>query len=314
MVRHGMTPMTAIEAATVNAADLLGLSAEVGTIEPGKSADIVAVRGDPLRRRRRAAPDELRHGPWRGPAPGALNRLCVPAQAGTQHCVRSWAPALAGALAMLRSKQYGLQIPPPPAILRPGLRILARRRRKAAARPRYFPRLCQGKAPIKRRPRRIATILSWIWNTRMSKGCGSGLASMIGRGWNALSRIPCGWQPKEVVMLSKKLAALVAISLLTASSAAVAQTAQPLSLANAPASRAGAATTDASDAGRPQRHRHLHHRRHRARPDHLGHHRADRTTTAPTARKLRRMFDWKAPRRDPGRFSFDGRTYCIIMQ
>ena len=48
MVRHGMTPMTAIEAATVNAADLLGLSAEVGTIEPGKAADIVAVRGDPL--------------------------------------------------------------------------------------------------------------------------------------------------------------------------------------------------------------------------------------------------------------------------
>jgi len=48
MVEHGMTPMTAIEAATVNAADLLGLGAEVGTIEPGKSADIVAVRGDPL--------------------------------------------------------------------------------------------------------------------------------------------------------------------------------------------------------------------------------------------------------------------------
>ena len=48
MVQNGMTPMTAIEAATVNAADLLGLSAEVGTIEPGKAADIVAVRGDPL--------------------------------------------------------------------------------------------------------------------------------------------------------------------------------------------------------------------------------------------------------------------------
>ena len=37
MVEHGMTPMAAIEAATVNAADLLGLSAEAGTIEPGKS-------------------------------------------------------------------------------------------------------------------------------------------------------------------------------------------------------------------------------------------------------------------------------------
>ncbi len=48
MVEHGMDPMAAIVAATVNAADLLGLAAEVGTIEPGKSADIVAVRGDPL--------------------------------------------------------------------------------------------------------------------------------------------------------------------------------------------------------------------------------------------------------------------------
>lgn len=48
MIEHGMTPMTAIEAATVNAADLLGLASEIGTIEPGKSADIVAVRGDPL--------------------------------------------------------------------------------------------------------------------------------------------------------------------------------------------------------------------------------------------------------------------------
>ena len=48
MVQHGMDPMSAIVAATVNAADLLGLSAEIGTIEPGKAADIVAVRGDPL--------------------------------------------------------------------------------------------------------------------------------------------------------------------------------------------------------------------------------------------------------------------------
>ena len=47
-------------------------------------------------------------------------------------------------------------------------------------------------------------------------------------------------------MLSKKLSALVAISVLSASSAAVAQSAQPLSLANAPALRAGATTSDAS--------------------------------------------------------------------
>ena len=48
MVKWGMTPVEAIKAATVGAADLLGLSAEVGTIEPGKSADLIAVTGDPL--------------------------------------------------------------------------------------------------------------------------------------------------------------------------------------------------------------------------------------------------------------------------
>ena len=48
MVAHGMTPATAIQAATVNAADLLGLSDQVGTLEPGKRADLIAVSGDPL--------------------------------------------------------------------------------------------------------------------------------------------------------------------------------------------------------------------------------------------------------------------------
>jgi imidazolonepropionase-like amidohydrolase len=48
MVQHGMDPMSAIVAATVNAADLLGLAGEIGTIEAGRSADIVAVSGDPL--------------------------------------------------------------------------------------------------------------------------------------------------------------------------------------------------------------------------------------------------------------------------
>ena len=49
LVKYGMPPVEALKAATVNAADLLGLSSEVGTIEPGKSADLIAVAGDPLR-------------------------------------------------------------------------------------------------------------------------------------------------------------------------------------------------------------------------------------------------------------------------
>lgn len=48
MVANGMTPTAALAAATVNAADLLGLSSEIGTIAPGKSADIIAVSSDPI--------------------------------------------------------------------------------------------------------------------------------------------------------------------------------------------------------------------------------------------------------------------------
>jgi imidazolonepropionase-like amidohydrolase len=48
MVQHGMNPSQAIQAATVNAAELLGLSDQIGSIEPGKSADLIAVAGDPL--------------------------------------------------------------------------------------------------------------------------------------------------------------------------------------------------------------------------------------------------------------------------
>ena len=48
MVKYGMTPMQAIQSATNNAADLLGHSDLVGSIKPGKYADVVAVAGDPL--------------------------------------------------------------------------------------------------------------------------------------------------------------------------------------------------------------------------------------------------------------------------
>jgi imidazolonepropionase-like amidohydrolase len=48
MVKYGMTPMQAIQAATSNAADLLGHSDQFGSIKPGKYADVIAVSGDPL--------------------------------------------------------------------------------------------------------------------------------------------------------------------------------------------------------------------------------------------------------------------------
>jgi imidazolonepropionase-like amidohydrolase len=48
MVENGMDPMQSLVAGTSGAAELLGLAAEVGTVEPGKTADLVAVAGDPL--------------------------------------------------------------------------------------------------------------------------------------------------------------------------------------------------------------------------------------------------------------------------
>jgi imidazolonepropionase-like amidohydrolase len=48
MVKYGMTPLDAIRSATISAAASLGRSQELGSIAPGKFADLVAVRGDPL--------------------------------------------------------------------------------------------------------------------------------------------------------------------------------------------------------------------------------------------------------------------------
>ena len=48
MTKYGMTPAQAIRAATTNAAELLGMQNDVGSVAQGKFADIVAVKGDPL--------------------------------------------------------------------------------------------------------------------------------------------------------------------------------------------------------------------------------------------------------------------------
>jgi imidazolonepropionase-like amidohydrolase len=48
MTRYGMTPLQAIQAATVNAADLMGWADQIGAIEPGKFADMIAVDESPL--------------------------------------------------------------------------------------------------------------------------------------------------------------------------------------------------------------------------------------------------------------------------
>lgn len=49
MVKYGLTPMQAIQSATINAADLIGVKDKLGSIKVGKYADIVAVKGDVLK-------------------------------------------------------------------------------------------------------------------------------------------------------------------------------------------------------------------------------------------------------------------------
>ena len=48
MVKAGMTPSEAITAATTSAADLIGDATNIGSIQAGRYADIIAVAGDPL--------------------------------------------------------------------------------------------------------------------------------------------------------------------------------------------------------------------------------------------------------------------------
>src|ERR1700689_4206438 len=46
--QFGMTPLAALQTATLNAADLMGWTDKVGSLDPGKWADVIAVKGDPL--------------------------------------------------------------------------------------------------------------------------------------------------------------------------------------------------------------------------------------------------------------------------
>jgi imidazolonepropionase-like amidohydrolase len=46
--QYGLSPLAAIQTATLNAADLMGWSEKTGSLDAGKWADIIAVKGDPL--------------------------------------------------------------------------------------------------------------------------------------------------------------------------------------------------------------------------------------------------------------------------
>src|ERR1700740_2318225 len=49
VTQFGMTPLAALQTATLNAADLMSWTNHVGALQPGKWADIIAVNGDPLK-------------------------------------------------------------------------------------------------------------------------------------------------------------------------------------------------------------------------------------------------------------------------
>jgi len=58
--------MEAIQSGTIRAAEVLGWGDKLGTIEPGKWADLVTVSGDPLKDNRGIATCEVRDEGWRG--------------------------------------------------------------------------------------------------------------------------------------------------------------------------------------------------------------------------------------------------------
>lgn len=49
LTKRGLTPLEAIQAATINAAELLSWEDKVGALEPNHYADLIAVEGDPLK-------------------------------------------------------------------------------------------------------------------------------------------------------------------------------------------------------------------------------------------------------------------------
>ena len=61
MNQFGMSPLAGIQTGTINAADLMGWTDRVGTLEPGKWADIIAIDGDPLKDVKIPSACELRH-------------------------------------------------------------------------------------------------------------------------------------------------------------------------------------------------------------------------------------------------------------
>jgi imidazolonepropionase-like amidohydrolase len=48
LTRAGLTPLEAVQSATIGAADHLGLGDQIGRLNPGFAADLIAVKGDPL--------------------------------------------------------------------------------------------------------------------------------------------------------------------------------------------------------------------------------------------------------------------------